>query len=71
MRGLSHSDRQLISAMKDLERDWEQTASEWRDQARAEFQKEFMDDLVPSVRGAVNGITELNRILMQAIKECS
>ncbi len=71
MKGLSRSEIQLINAMKDMQRNWEATAASWNDQARVDFENEFIQELLPSVKGAVNAITEINRLLSQAIQECS
>ncbi|MCW8130073.1 MAG: hypothetical protein KIS92_06970 [Planctomycetota bacterium] len=70
MRGIGSSDRQLINALGELQRQWEETASTWRDQARADFEKEFIQDLFPMGRAAVASIGEIDRLLKQCIQEC-
>lgn len=71
MRSPSGSDRQLINALKELLRHWEETSSSWRDQARAGFEKEYIQELVPVAHAALSAMGEINRLLQQAIHECS
>ena len=70
MRGLSHSEAQLAKALKEMLMAWERTASDWRDQARAEFEETYIEELVPAVKGAIGGVNEINLLLDQAIREC-
>ena len=71
MHALSNSDRQLINALKEMHRQWEETASSWRDQARADFDKEFIQELGPVAKASIAAIGEIDRLLKQAIQECS
>lgn len=71
MRLTSASDAQLVSAVNDLLRDWAVAGEEWRDQARAEFEKEYVEELSPAVRRAVGDIRELKQVLRRAIQECT
>jgi hypothetical protein len=71
MKGLSHSEVQLINAMRDLHRDWDWTATNWHDKARADFEKEYILALEAPLRGAINAISEINRMLRKAIQDCS
>ncbi len=67
----SHSDVALSNALKDLKRGWEETAAAWHDQARTDFEKEFIQEYEFSVKQAIHAITEINTILRKAISECS
>jgi len=71
MPGLSHSEMLLANAAKDLRRSWERTASAWRDHARAELQKAYIDPLVPAAKTALTAMDEITMLLRQAITECS
>jgi uncharacterized protein YukE len=71
MRGMSNSDRQVISALKDFQRQWEETSALWHDQARADFEKEYIQELLPAAKTAVAAMGELDRLLKQAIQDCS
>jgi len=67
---VSHSEVFLIKAGRELWRNWELTGSLWRDQARAEFEKTYIDELRPAVKAAAGAIERINTLLAEAIKEC-
>ena len=67
---LSHSERLLTQSLGDLKKKWQQTESVWKDRARANFEKDFLEELEPAVKSAVNSMNEINKVLMQVIKEC-
>ena len=71
MHGLNSSDRLVINALKDLQRQWEETAAQWRDQARADFEKDYIQDLQPLAKSAIAAMGEIDRMLKQAMQECS
>ncbi len=71
MHALSNSDRQIITALKDLQRQWEEASSSWRDQARTDFEKEFIEELMPVAKASIAAIGEIDRLLKQAIHEGS
>ncbi|MCK6474770.1 MAG: hypothetical protein L6R28_23875 [Planctomycetes bacterium] len=64
-------DMMFVSAVKDLSRDWEATAAGWHDQARNDFEKEYVGELLSSARGAASAMSQISRLLQQAIKDCS
>lgn len=70
MSQISNADQVLVDAWRDLLRTWAASGDRWRDQARAEFQAEHIEELEPLVRSAVNGIHEVNNLLRRAIQEC-
>lgn len=71
MHRLSHSEVLLSGSVKDMQRSWQETASGWRDKARAEFERDYIDEIVPAIKAAINAMNEINQLLGRAIKECS
>ncbi len=60
----------LTSALKDLLTHWEHAGSSWRDRARADFEKDCLEDLAPAVRTASNAVQQIEELLRQVLKEC-
>ena len=71
MLRLSTNDDVLHQALEEILRRWSNTASEWRDDARREFQKEYIDELDPSVRAAGIAMKSLYALLRKVREECS
>jgi hypothetical protein len=71
MHALSHSEILLGKAAKDLKTNWATATASWQDQARQEFEKTCIDELLPAVKSAINAMNEVNRLLEQAVRECS
>jgi len=71
MPHVSHGEILLAKAARDLEMNWEITAQTWRDKARTDFEKTHIESLIPEVRRAADAITQINRLLHKAIRECS
>ncbi len=67
---ISRADLPLSHALKDITRQWAETSPYWRDEARAAFQKAFIDGLFLSARGAQSAMGEIQRSLGQIIQEC-
>ena len=61
----------MIKALKDLIVHWETTGNSWRDQARVEFDKEFLQQLIPAVRGASRAAQEIENLLQRVRSEIS
>jgi hypothetical protein len=61
----------LTKALKDLLTRWEASSSSWKDQARAEFDKDFLQELIPAVRGASRAAQEIENLLSKVRSECS
>ncbi len=61
----------LTKALKDLLVQWDSTANAWRDQARVEFDKDFLQELVIAVRGASRAAQEIENLLSKVRSECS
>ena len=71
MPRLSHGEALLSGAAKDLRMNWELTASLWKDRARADFERTYIDELLPAVKSAVGAIENANKLLGEAIRQCS
>ena len=61
----------LMKAMKDLLTHWEASGNSWRDKARTEFDKDFLQELIPAVRGASRAAQEIENLLQKVRSECS
>jgi hypothetical protein len=61
----------LNKALKDLLTHWDAMGTSWRDQARAEFDKDFLQVLIPAVRGASRAAQEIENLLNKVRTECS
>ncbi len=68
---LNRADLPFGHALKDVTRQWAESAPYWKDQARAAFQKEFINELFLSARGALSAMSEVQRSLGQMVRECS
>ena len=53
----------MMKALKDLIVHWETTGNSWKDQARVEFDKEFLQPLIPAVRSASRAAQEIENLL--------
>ena len=60
----------LQGALDDLKRDWMITGSGWRDKARQDFEKEFIDEMLTAGTGAVRAMTELTLLMRRVVREC-
>ena len=61
----------LIKALKDLLNHWESTEGAWRDKARVDFDKEFLQEFVPAVRAASNAAQQIEILLEKVRHEAS
>jgi len=61
----------LIKALRDLLVHWEAAGNSWKDKARADFDKDFLQELAPAVRGASISAQEIENLLRQVRSECS
>lgn len=60
----------LASAMRDLLTAWEKTQWGWSDQARADFEKDYLDELKVGVKSALMAMAEIDELVNQARQEC-
>lgn len=65
------NDAIVAKALKDLIGHWEQSATVWNDGARAEFQRDHLDPLAPSVKMASMAIQKIEELMRQARRDCS
>jgi hypothetical protein len=61
----------LNTALKDLLMHWDATSNSWRDQARVDFDKDFLQELIPAIRGASRAAQEIENLLQRVRSECS
>ncbi|MBI4564983.1 MAG: hypothetical protein HY716_09860 [Planctomycetes bacterium] len=61
----------LGKAMKDLLMHWEKAGHAWKDQARADFEKEYVLELISAARAASNAAQQIEQFLAQVRNECS
>lgn len=61
----------LSGAIKEFLVHWDRTASSWKDQARSGFEREFLQELLATVRSASNAAKQIEELLHQVHKECS
>jgi hypothetical protein len=71
MSRISHSEVQLASALKDLQRDWALTADGWSDEARTDFEEKFLRQLISATKTAADAMGEISRLMDRAVRECS
>jgi hypothetical protein len=60
----------LSKAMRDLLTRWERTETAWRDQARSDFEAEYIEELKPTVKAALDAMGSISDLLDQARREC-
>ena len=61
----------MAKALKDLLVQWDSSSTSWRDQARTEFDKDFLQQLIPAVRGASRAAQEIENLLQRVRSEIS
>ena len=60
----------LAGLSKELNRSWQETQDQWRDQKRTEFDEVYMRPLFDSIENAVNAMDDLDKILKKIRKDC-
>jgi hypothetical protein len=70
MAGENPNSAILSKAMRDLLMAWEQTQIGWRDQARTDFEKNYIDELRSSVKAALDAMTAIGEFLGKARYDC-
>ena len=69
MKGTGGNGAILGKAMKDLLGHWEGTARSWRDHARTEFDRDYIQEIVPMARLASNALQQIEELLRQVQRE--
>ena len=67
---LSGCEEILAGALSDLDKKWQATAEGWRDKARAEFEKEHLEELQATVKKAQHAMAAMDELLRQVMREC-
>ena len=68
---VSHSEMVLSSAKTDLEKAWQAAGANWNDDARNEFESEFIEPMMMASRMSVTAMTELSNLLKRVVTQCS
>lgn len=68
---LSDSEAQLGEALKTLEERWQQTAGDWQDVSRTEFDKEHLEDMRRACKAGQRGMCTVSELLKRVMRECS
>ncbi len=71
MPRISSGEAMLTGALNDLRRDWEMVRSDWRDKARMQFEKEYIEQILPDGLIAARAMAELTLLLRKVVRECS
>jgi hypothetical protein len=71
MPGASGDDAVLESALKDLMSAWHATQDRWRDSARADFEREFLEALHARAKLAVRAIKQVEGLMRETMQSCS
>ena len=61
---------QLTVLTKDLLRCWEDTQHFWQDQKAEDFERDYLRELEPSVRRAVDAMEKLEAIFAKVRRDC-
>jgi len=70
MPRISQSETIILGAVDDLKRDWHIACLDWRDQAREQFEADFIRELEPAAAAAVRSMTELTLLMRRVVREC-
>ncbi len=70
MAGLGNNEVVLSTAVKDVLRHWDHAAEGWKDQARREFERDYIEALIPTAKGAVTAMTQIRILLQKAMSQC-
>jgi hypothetical protein len=60
----------LADALKQLRIKWSKVQQQWDDDARWEFEKDFLEGLEPRVVGAIKGMDHVSELMAQVVREC-
>ena len=71
MLRFSDSGAMLHAAMEEMLRNWDRTASVWRDEARRDFEEHYLEELRPGVTAACNSMKNIHALLRKVRSECS
>ncbi len=60
----------LVQAMKDISREWEETTNAWRDVKSAEFGRKYLEELPDHIARAVGVMQEIDVLLNKVRSDC-
>ncbi|HYF48386.1 MAG TPA: hypothetical protein VEJ63_03220 [Planctomycetota bacterium] len=61
----------LAQALEHLSRQWMRTAAGWSDQARQDFEREYVEEFRMGVKRSTHAMRNVTALLKQIRKECS
>ena len=70
MPRISQAEQMLMSALNDLERDWQIAGTEWHDDARLHFDEDYIQEILPAGRIAAGSLSELTLLMRRVVREC-
>jgi hypothetical protein len=68
--GASDNEGVLARAMREMNEKWESTASVWRDKAREEFDKEYIEEFTAASKAALHAMRGVEELLRQVDRDC-
>ena len=71
MQRISYSHLRLTGARTDLVRAWRATGAAWRDEARAEFEEEYIEEFLRATNTTITAMNELTNLLKRVMRQCS
>ena len=71
MPAVNGDDGLLEKALADLRGAWAATAETWRDQARADFEREHLEEIEQRTRQAVRAIRQMDTLMREAMRQCT
>ena len=60
----------LAGALNDLIKKWQSTGSSWRDKARDEFEKDYLEEIQTTVKNTQAALVAMDELLRQVQREC-
>ncbi|MBL6765443.1 MAG: hypothetical protein ISQ14_10850 [Verrucomicrobiae bacterium] len=60
----------LLAVARELATRWQETREQWRDRKAAEFEREFLDEIVQGVNTTVATISDLDKLIGKIRKDC-
>jgi hypothetical protein len=67
---LSVAKANLVDALKQFRARWDRVKDVWDDDARRQFEKDFIEGLEPRVVAAAKGLDHVAELLAQVKREC-
>ena len=71
MQNISYCDLRLADARSDLKRAWHATGAAWRDEARVQFEEEYIEEFLSTTHTAIRAMNKLTNLLKRVMRQCS